>query len=108
MSGKQLPTRKLDWRRGLKRIAIVYLVIWAIVALVGWYLYSTGQDGVAQSLRNSDWTTSKMYAERSTMGMGLLANSALWGVALPILGTIVVAIGFWIARGFRSEAGAAE
>ena len=97
----------MNIRKGIIRLLIVWLIVWAVVGYFGWIAFDNGQKLYLTLPHNvsvfnePNYTLAKTACENSQWGLHLLAFAFWLGLMLPICTAIVFAGGRWVYKGFR-------
>jgi len=94
-------------RRGLKRLAIAIAVPWfgwwAFWGWAGYRNYSYASEHMAEALRKQDGFWINFYSQMNIDSMQMMGSAVVYGVGLPIVALIVIAVAYWVYRGFKPK-----
>ncbi len=100
----------MNVRKGVIRLLVVWLIVWAVVAYFGWTIYDNAQDlwkyilakGAYQLTDPTFSSLAKTASENSASGLYLIGLAFWLGLVFPIVSAIAFAVGRWVYRGFKS------
>lgn len=94
-------------RKGFIRLGIAlatpYFAFWGITGLLSDSRVPEYVDLSRNAMDRGDWNTASMWMKLSNESNAWVIKSLTWGLAMPIAALIVLAISYWVYRGFKAH-----
>ena len=98
----------MNIRKGLLRLLLVWLTVWALMGYWGWVVLDKAQRGEMAVLKGTEPFSSysremmTYHSANSDWGVKVVKAALLAGLVLPVCTAIVFVVGRWIYRGFKA------
>lgn len=100
----------MNIRKGLTRLLVVWLIVWAILGYWGWIVYDNSQTGMVAVLESEKpfegyrLELMKSFNDNSAWGLKMQVTAIVAGILFPICAAILFFVGRWVYRGFKRTA----
>lgn len=98
----------MNKRKGLRRLALAvglpYFGWWALIGKINYDVVRSTEARISKSSAEANSDEMASLFRLNALANTNLTEAITWGVFVPVVALIVVAVGYWIYRGFKSDA----